>query len=83
MFDQYYEDLYRDHPGSPYSENEPEEETTKCALCNRPAITLIQVRVNGTIRDQGEYFCQKHTQIVADEYPDSYDPEEELIIKHI
>jgi len=78
MFDEYYEDLYRDRPGSPYSEIEPEEETIKCALCNEPALSLIQVEINGTVTDDGEYFCAKHTQDVINEHPGCYDPGENL-----
>lgn len=71
MFE-YYEDLYRDHPGSPYSVTETEPEVKTCALCNHEAVAIV---------NNEESFCEEHLQVVVDEFPGSYDEGETLIIR--
>jgi len=72
MFDEYYEDLYRDHHGSPYVESaEYDPEPQKCALCQSRAFAKIDY----------ELFCINHVQEAVDYFHN--DDDENLKIEFL
>ena len=67
----------------PWNEKEGDVQIDKpkCSLCNDDALSCIKVVGLGNVKDDGEYFCDKHTQEVVDQYPKCYDEDEWLRIE--